>query len=519
MMELEAPCEGRVVKDEIGPRMDVGQMSYRVVIVPPGVTLSENTVGLLSEFAAMGGPVLAIEPRPTLVDGRASDDPALPPSARTVTVETLPDVLDEVLPFDVRVPGRPSIWAHHRRIGEADCYFLTNTDRDAGGVAPVQIRGVGHLEAWDPATGEIRAIPGKQREGLTEVVLEFPPVGSHLLMLHPDRTPTALEPTAEHLIAETVLDGCWELSLGGPNALTLDTVQVRIGGEDEDWSKPMHILDAHGAIAGAGVGTPFSLRFRFDVAVRPPDPVHLVVESPERFRITVNEQVVPSIDAGWWIDISFRRIDISAALQAGRNEIVLDGVFARDTELESMYLVGRFGVTGRRLKRESQHNGQIFDRYAPEFRVVDLHECICNARDEDGLAIDLTAQGLSFFAGRAVLRRSIEIPSANGRFVLEIEGLRAAVAHVRVNEERVGTVAWPPHQVDISAGVRAGENVIYIELVATLRNLLGPHHLIGGDLDWTGPGEFRDKSRWTDDYILVPFGLAGATLRAFEPGQ
>jgi hypothetical protein len=48
--------------------------------------------------------------------------------------------------------------------------------------------------------------------------------------------------------------------------------------------------------------------------------------------------------------------------------------------------------------------------------------------------------------------------------------------------------------------------------VGTLRNLLGPHHLNGGDLHWTGPKEFRDKNRWTDDYILVPFGLDGATL-------
>ena len=46
---------------------------------------------------------------------------------------------------------------------------------------------------------------------------------------------------------------------------------------------------------------------------------------------------------------------------------MLSGVFARDTELESVYLVGDFGVAGRRLKEENRFNGQVFDRYAPDF--------------------------------------------------------------------------------------------------------------------------------------------------------
>jgi hypothetical protein len=133
-----------------------------------------------------------------------------------------------------------------------------------------------------------------------------------------------------------------------------------------------------------------------------------------------------------------------------------------------------------------------------------------------GLSIDLTAQGLAFFAGRATLRQAVTLPALGGHAALEIHGLRAAVAHVRVNGQDVGAVAWPPHRVDVTAGLRAGENEIEIELVGTLRNLLGPHHLSGGDREWTGPRDFRDKSRWTDDYILVPFGFDGVTLIVFE---
>jgi len=53
--------------------------------------------------------------------------------------------------------------------------------------------------------------------------------------------------------------------------------------------------------------------------------------------------------------------------------------------------------------------------------------------------------------------------------------------------------------------------------VGTLRNLLGPHHLSGGDLGWTGPEQFRDYTRWTDDYLLVPFGFDDVSVEFLSP--
>ncbi len=60
--------------------------------------------------------------------------------------------------------------------------------------------------------------------------------------------------------------------------------------------------------------------------------------------------------------------------------------------------------------------------------------------------------------------------------------------------------------------MQPGSNEIEIELVGTLRNLLGPHHLAGGDPNRTNPEEFRDKTRWTTDYLLTPFGWDRARL-------
>lgn len=511
LMEKESGCRRQ---EAGGPVLQVGKMEYRLVIVPPGVTLTSNTARLLREFAAAGGPVLALEPLPYLIDGRPTEEAVLPETTRIVTLDTLPDVLDELLPFDTRVPGFPSVWVHHRRVGEADVYFLANTDPDRGGVANVQLRGTGHLEEWDTVTGNISPLPCHQHEGITEVVLDFPPLGSHLLVLHRHRAPASAALSAARVVTEVLLGDTWEVIPGGPNALTLDTAQVRL--EEDEWSTPVHILDAHTMVARAGVGVPFALRFTFDAAVRPSAPVYLIVESPERFAITVNGEVIYNADTGWWTDTAFRKLEIGTAIRGGRNEIVLRGTFARDTELESVYLVGDFGVQGRRLKEENRFNGQVFDRYAPEFQLVELPERLRASSNTGGLALDLTAWGFPFFAGRVILRQTIKLPPLGGRAVLEIHNLRAAVANVVVNGQRTGTIAWPPYRVELGT-LRPGENVIEIELVSTLRNLLGPHHLSGGDLAWTGPSQFRDKSRWTEDYILVPFGFDRVTLAVFAP--
>jgi len=79
------------------------------------------------------------------------------------------------------------------------------------------------------------------------------------------------------------------------------------------------------------------------------------------------------------------------------------------------------------------------------------------------VAVDLTAQGLAFFAGRATLRQTVALPPLDGRTLLELHNLHAAVAHVRVNGRQAGTVAWQPHA--------PGDGV---EQVGQLRPLDGP---------------------------------------------
>lgn len=514
LMEQGPAAPAQVVRGDDGPRLVVGKMAYRVVVVPPGVSLAANTVRLLHEFAAAGGTVFLLEPTPTLVDGRPGGR-VTPETAMTVTLAELLDRLDSVLPFDVRIVNQPAIWAHHRRLADGrECYFLANTSVDSGCQARVQLRATGRLEAWRAESGQVQPLGSRHHAGITELDLDFPPAGSHLLVVEPGQTPLTSEPTVERSGGTLPLSGPWQLAVGGPNALTLDTVQVQVG--DGAWGAARHILDAQAELAAAGVGTAFDLRFAFEVTAVPSTPIYLVVESPERFAIRVNGQPVARRDEGWWVDTAFCKVNISASLQRGRNDIELRGVFARDTELESLYVIGDFGVSARRLGRESEHTGQVFDRYAPDFAITPLPGQVTPIDNHDGLAVDLTAQGFPFLAGRAVLRQSCALDPQGRRVILDLGSPRAAVVHVDVNDQRVGSLAWPSYQIDVTAAVQPGDNRIEIELVGTLRNLLGPHHRAGGDPAFTGPSDFRDQRRWTDDYILVPFGLDQVMVRLIE---
>jgi hypothetical protein len=178
----------------------------------------------------------------------------------------------------------------------------------------------------------------------------------------------------------------------------------------------------------------------------------------------------------------------------------------RMTELEAIYLTGAFGVRSTWLRRENQLGGQIFDRYAPDFRISALPATVCHAGLLHPLRNDLTATGFPFFAGRIKLARQVDLPAVPPGLSLEIRGLRAALVNVNVNGQLAGTSAWQPHRVPIAPFARSGRNEIELELVGTLRNLLGPHHLAGGDPSRTNPEDFRDKTRWTGDYLLTPFG-------------
>ena len=150
---------------------------------------------------------------------------------------------------------------------------------------------------------------------------------------------------------------------------------------------------------------------------------------------------------------------------------------------------------------------------------------------------ELIVHGYPFYAGVMAMTTEIELPDGAEEVRLSLEGLHAAVAEVLVNGEMCGEFCWAPYSVKLH-NLRAGKNELTIRLFGTLRNLLGPWHRPVGEIGacWGGYGEPNkpwegrfahengqvypdwyldrkpDKAGWTESYLLLPMGVAGAKL-------
>ena len=161
---------------------------YRLIVVPPVTRMPDATRKWLTEYARGGGKVL-----------EAGRDPDLP---RRIA---------DALPADVVLdPPQPAIGFVHRRLADADVYFLANT-----GNVPRVVRArfgdrTAHVELWDPLTGVIEQ-PAASDDPLT---LAFEPHGSRIIVFRKSAS-TAPRSTTRREVGATELRSGWTVLVGG----------------------------------------------------------------------------------------------------------------------------------------------------------------------------------------------------------------------------------------------------------------------------------------------------------------
>ena len=112
----------------------------------------------------------------------------------------------------------------------------------------------------------------------------------------------------------------------------------------------------------------------------------------------------------------------------------------------------------------------------------------------------------------------------------------AVLVKPKVNDYPARSICWAPYEVEIGEYLRDGENLFELELVNTLRNMLGPHHrpegeptVCFGQNAFTGGWEAERQEHipnwyldppgktWTSDYFFVNYGLgSGMTVEYRE---
>ncbi|RLF14197.1 MAG: hypothetical protein DRJ66_06490 [Thermoprotei archaeon] len=467
----------------------IGRAKYDVVIIPPCYTLSKNTVKLLSEFIERGGKVIAIKPIPTMVDGEESEEiKKLMKKVRIVEKiayedlrKALHDISKQVI---IEGDEEGNVLYHLRKVDDSLVLFLCNVSRDKRyDMLKVGIKGRYKVEKWDAFTGEVIEIPAEIQDDYTWLNISLDPVGSLLLVLRPGRPKRGTLPRLVR-VGDMKISDKWLVKRHEPNVLVLDYCRVSTGGA---WSEPLPVPLAHDKITKKGMGTKYRLRFEFtsDVELRGRE-VYLVIENPEKLeRITVNGVEITK-PCGHWIDWNFVKFDISEVVGKGLNTVELEGVVDLEPEIENIYIIGDFGV-----------------KVAPKGKAKIIEE------PREVKIGDLCAQGYPFYGGCIDLIRQVEIHvPEDSKVYLEMGKLMAALGIIYVNGKEVCKVIGRSPKVEITDYIKEGANEIRVTLVGTLRNVLGPLHYTGGDPEFISPETFLYiKERWTDEYVLMPFGI------------
>ena len=502
-----------------GDSLCVAEATYRAVVVPPMLTMRESTRKILEEFINAGGNAIFVEPVPERVNA-LPDERAKELANRAVRISLERKPLVEVL-LRVGQIRRVSIQTlegeefHYglymlRYDAETGRYlaFICHTRQDEeSGPLTVRMPGKGQVQEWDAEKGEVFLAEAEQDGNEVVIRTELSGVGSRIFVVDPNPRQNLMpRPKFKEVRRQTIERDRWPILRDEPNAFPLDVAEFSINGGP--WQEPLEVLKIDMAVRDA-VGlphrggrmcqpwaqetppaakvVPLSLKFRFDVESIPHGPCHLILEEPARYRIFFNEyELSADEDEGWWIDKSLRRIPIAPwCLKEGENEIILKTKYGPTHGLESLYFTGEFGVRleGRR------------------FVITEL---------PTSLAIgNWTAQGFPCYSSAISYVTDVEVSfSEQERVFLELPSWQGVLVKVQVNGRSVGTIAWPPHEIDITEALCKGINRLKIQLVSSRRNLLGPLHCVEKYPVWTGSGEFvTTGKRWTDDYVLLPYGL------------
>jgi len=493
---------GKVLRGKI----IVGEMEYKLVIVPPSSTLRASTLNLLKLFAQGGGKIVFVDPAPELVDCQRSEElKNLIESTRRIRCDKdlLRKTLDEILPSDVEVVDEDGkqiepIYYQHRIAGKAHIYFFANTDRSRSYDATIKIRGEGKVEEWDLLKGSVREVPCRKENGQTILKKLFQPTGSALFLLDTSKKATKKAEPKERIVSTINLKDEWKVSRKDPNALTLDYCQYKV--EEGKWSDKLPVWKVQREAEKIGSNFSITLRYAFKAEFKKRHgKIFVAMETPERFSIKFNGKELKYKEAGWWTDISFKKIDITKLVENGENILEVSCTFRRPTvpgtlvfvkdgtELESVYIIGDFSV-----KKEGE--GFIL---TDETNMVNVG--------------DLVQQGFPFYSGTIAYTQTVNLKKGEKTYI-EFEDLDTIVTRVVVNGKSAGTIPWKPYRLEISKFVKKGRNTITVEAVSSCRNLLGPHHHRAGELFSVGPGSFSDEANWTDEYNFVKFGIGRAKI-------
>ena len=493
----------------------VGNMVYSTVVVPECQCMDRNTFELLKKFSENGGNVIFLNALPIYIDGEKSDEVK---SFTATIAESYDDVLNYIpenayyctitdtdhYPVDIQYA--------YRKFDDFEMFYFVNTFSDKTDTI-IGFEGKS-VARYDYLTGETVPVEFTCVDGNVIVNHTFEKKGSVVFFVRKDDEFKSLENSEKDLLSiNDKLYGSFEITSIDDNVLTLDRCDVYFNGDLKE--KNAYVPDIQQEACDLKKKVRIAMDFDVNFDRRPVDKLHLVIERPENYTIYVNGKLVDKNDMGYFKDKSFRRIDLTGLFDIGYNILTLECTFGQsqevyttldnctkfesvrnklyyDMEIEPIYLVGEFSVNCDKEYIPCEGEGvKTYGKFSLTKRPFHIN---------DG---DIAPQGFPFFAGSITLKKTFTLSKDElENRIIEFSRLPSVVTKIRVNGKSVSSLYWAPYTLELSGLLHEGENDIEIELITSLRNMLGPHHL-GANRRCILPSSFFKKSRiWKNQAVI-----------------
>ena len=503
------PTQNNIMTEMQNP-LPVGEMEYDTIIVPDCKTLRSTTVERLERFSQQGGKLLFVGKVPTHVDALPSERVQNLAQKCAVISYTRMDILAALEPsrvLDIKAPtGKRSDNLFYNMRQDTDktrWLFLCHVKRRANRIGTpenynVRIKGIWYLTQYDPMTGDIQTVKCTHTDGYT--VFDIALYAQDSLLLHLQKEPNIGDinlAETETLLLEKpqIIFSPEGYKLAEPAALLLDKPSWRLDeGELNDADDILRIDNAVRKTLGIPrrqdkIIQPWLLphvpaqntvelvyTFSSDIVL---EGCKLAIERSQNAIIMLNGNTVANQADGWYVDKAIHTIPLPT-IQPGTNRLVVKIPFTTRTNLENLYILGNFGISGDLNT------------------LTTLPEKL-----EFG---DISRQGLPFYTGNIHYNMSFTIEKA-GDAIIQVPHFAGTALVMLVDGEEKGITAYSPNMLKIK-NLTQGQHSLEIILLGNRFNGFGTLHNSNSEYMWYGPDSYRTQGdEWTDRYLLRPVGI------------
>ena len=475
-------------------KLSLGACEYEILVLPKMHVIDKTTDDLLRAFVAQGGKVLLLDGKPRFVDGEPSDFSYLESNI------TWQDIYAQ---NEYKVSSN-SIYLHTslRTVNGKKYVFAVNVGEEEI-ITTIAYGKTNFNAVYDVVTDEV-CYRGNH--------FVIPPKESIIVCEYEGERP--LMPSFE-----TVEIGSDAYSIVDYNANYLALDFARLSFDGVHFEEPMAVVGIFRKLLSKRYNGDITLKYSFTVKEVPND-ISLLMEDTDKVQAVLNGQPIVFDGVSKLSDI-YATANLAGKIVLGENELIVKYKFYQnenvyyvlfgegvseslrncmtyDTMLTVPFLSGKFGVYSDNFRQGSTE----------AFWHADSFYIGASPREVK----DFVTDGFPFFAGNVTVKRVFKTNFDNVK--LKLNG-RFHYAEVTVNSRPVGTLAFTDI-IDVSPYVQNGKNRLEVKLYSGNRNLLGPHHVVNGDMDGeVVPASFDFSESWDGDsspdftarYSFSKFGL------------